>query len=104
MSDENDIRRLSGSAQEFHLRLFRQTMALLVIALNASAYHILPGVFPFQILRNNMVNRHWPLSSATVLTTMAVSLYYVSLGEHNFLKRVVNVDPQSNNAGKRDAH
>lgn len=63
--------------QELHSRFFGRAVALFGVALNTRRYEILPRIHAATRLWLHMVERHWGLHRAAILTTVCVAAHNV---------------------------
>ena len=83
MLNKSDSTWNPGLTNEFHARLFRPSITLLVIACDAGTDKIIPTVFPTLCSGYNMIHRHRTLDGSTVLTGVIISFYHIPSGEDN---------------------
>jgi len=91
LAEESDVVRADGPAHQRHLRFVRSLAAFDVIAAQAGAYQIFPGVLAAAAFRHDMIDGERHARRAAILAAVAVAAQNILPREDNFLERHANV-------------
>jgi len=72
-----------GSANQLQTGMLRRLMPLFIIAFQAGANQIFPGIFTAVDFGYDMINRHLRLLLAAILASRAVALDNILAGKHD---------------------
>ena len=104
VADEHDMIRPNGLSLQRHVRFGGCPISFPVVAVDASAYKILPAVETAASARNNVIHSQRDFRLAAVLTTMAIPTENILAGKNDFLIRNTDVDREANDARERHRH
>lgn len=91
LAEKRNVVRADGSAHKLHLRFVRCLAAFYIIAAQARAYQILPGVLATSAFRHDMIDRESDAGCAAILAAVAVSAQNIFSRQNNFLERYANI-------------
>ena len=102
MANERNVRWQAGFSQQRKTRLLRGSIALQIVALEASADQVVPGVHPSLRPRNHVIDRHPPSSRPTIVALMTVPFKHIPLGERELLLRDSYIEAEAYDARDRE--
>lgn len=101
VTDERDVIRSHGPAQQRHVRLLRSSIAFAVVAAHAGTDHVFPGVFAAPRNGDDVVDRQRQVSPSAILAPMPIAPQDILAREDDPLVGNLHVHRKLDDAWKR---